>query len=212
MSSGPVRVVMVDDHALVLDAVARLVALEPDMAVVATAGTLGEAMDAVVRTGPHVLVTDLQMGGGGEGWELIRWAHRLRPRPGIVVLSMFDGPEFRERARRMGAQAYVAKDAAPQVLVDAVRQAARVPEHAALALPDTDPLGPAHLTRRETEVFGLLGRGLTTRQIARTLGISAKTVETHRGRVMRKLGLSNIHQLVRRAVLWLHDRDPAKQA
>lgn len=205
MKPSLLRVAMVDDHTLVLDAVARLLALEPDLAVVATADTLADARRLVSETTPHVLVTDLQMGSPGDGLEFIRWARGLPSPPGIVVLSMFDGREFRERALRLGARAYVTKDAPPQALVDAVRRAGRRNAARRPASKSGASPGSAGLTNRETEVYRLLGHGLTTRQIARALGISDKTVETHRGHLMRKLAVPNAPQLVRRAVLSLNE-------
>lgn len=212
MTTIVLRVVLVDDHRVVLDALAQLVNLEPDMAVAGTADALPAAISLMNEVAPDVLVTDLHLDDDGSGWELIRHCRRSWPETAIVVLSMFDEEDHRARARALGVDDFVAKSVASQVLVDAIRRASedrgRVrPPRATEGTPVSE-----RLTDRELDVFRLLGRGYTTKEIAEALQIAVKTVETHRGHIMAKLALANSHQLIRRAVLWARNPSPEDRA
>ncbi|GMV06430.1 MAG: DNA-binding response regulator [Gemmatimonadota bacterium] len=207
------RVALVDDHVLVLQAIADMVAAEADLEVVATGATADEALSLLDAHGPDVLVLDLALGDDG-GLDLVRRISRRHPGVSIVVLSMFPEEVFAERALRAGAVGYVMKDQAPEALLEAIRSAGAGQIHVSPRLRQqavqrlTGRPGVEHgvddLTDRELDVFRLVGEGLTSREIAARLGLSVKTVETHRTKVMRKLGLENAHQLVHRAILWIH--------
>ncbi len=206
------RVVVVDDHEMVLEGVSRLIDNEPGLAVVARCTTSREAVEHIASDSPDLVVLDLALGDDG-GLELIRRIHRIDEDLPILIMSMFDEDVFAERALRAGAIGYVMKDEAADVLIEAIREGLRGEVHLSSKLRaravrrvagrgDADGVELRDLTDREIEVFRLIGEGLSTREIAERLGLSTKTIETHRAKIMRKLDLQNSFQLVHRAILW----------
>jgi two-component system response regulator NreC len=194
--------VVADDHTVVRSGLRLLLEAEPGVEVVAEAGDVPGAAEAVERLAPDVLVLDLHMPGEPS----LPAIPRLRERsPGtrIVVLTAQRDPSFAGEALRLGAAGYVPKEAAGQQLVRAIRVAAgggtylepglgaRLAAHAAA----TQRSAP-ELTERELEVLRLIARGHTNREIAERLFLSVRTVEGHRARIQRKLGRSRRSDLV----------------
>lgn len=176
---------------------------EADFAVVADAGTVAEASDCVERLAPAVLVLDLHMPGDSSLSAMPRLA-RAATGTHILVLTMQEDPAFAREAMAAGARGYVLKEAAGTELVAAIRTVAAggtylQPEVGAkLAL--TEPGDAARLTRRETEVLQLIALGHTSAEIAGSLFLSVRTVETHRANIHSKLNLSRRADLVRYAL------------
>lgn len=214
----PYRILTVDDHPMVRMGLEQLIADEPDLEICGECESAEEALRLVETTRPDLVVLDLSL-KGTHGLTLIRDIKaRFRGVP-ILVYSMHDEMLFGERALQAGARGYVNKQADTDELLEAMRKVlqggvavspqvaegmlARVAEGG--LQPGRDPV--ATLSNRELEVFQLLGRGLTVRQIAERLNRSMKTVETHRERIARKLHVGGSAELIRRAVEWVIESD-----
>jgi len=205
------RVVLVDDHQLFRAGVRA--ELEGLVEVVGDAATVGEAIECIVATEPDVVLLDVQMPGGG-GAEVIRGVTPRRPAVRFLALSVSDAPEDVIAIIRAGARGYVTKTISGTELADAVRRVAdgdavfspRLAGFVLDAFAGMEGAAPAvdpeldQLTAREREVLRHIARGYLYKEIALRLGISTKTVEAHVSAVLRKLQLSNRHELSRWAV------------
>jgi len=211
--SDPLRIVLVDDHELVRQGIRSLLQRETDMQVVADAGDGLTALELVERLRPDVLVADLMLPGLG-GLELTRQVLRRSPGTRVVVLSMHAAEPFVLKALAQGASAYVLKDAGIAELLKAIREAAQSRRYLSPPLADRAvaiyldtkkgpevALDPCNgLTDRERQVLHLAAEGRGNPAIAERLGISVRTAETHRARILHKLALRNQTELVRWAI------------
>jgi two-component system response regulator NreC len=203
--SGPspkqsIRVVLADDHALMRRGLRLLLDSEEGVDVIAEACDLKAVMRHVHGHLPHVLVLDLSM-PNGSSIEAIRGLREDVPGTEIVVLTMEDSPAFAEQALSAGAIGFVLKDFAETELAQAVRSAARgerylSPRVTARLEAMRRAVGDDELTPRETEVLRLIALGNTSAEVARKLHLSRRTVESHRSRMHRKLGMSTRAELV----------------
>jgi DNA-binding NarL/FixJ family response regulator len=204
------RVLIADDHTMVRESLVSVLQADGDVQVVAQAADGIEAVDKAVKFRPDIVIVDLSM-PHLSGIEVIRRLHDALPDTRVLVLTMHQEDEYVLQAVRAGASGYLVKDSAAAELLAAVRSvhAGRgyFGPQAAKTLADQlqhpervleDPYG--RLTAREREVFHLIAEGLTTKEIARRLAISAKTAENHRGRVLDKLDMRNTAELVRYAL------------
>lgn len=202
-----VTLVVADDHAIVRAGIRAVLAAEPDLRVLAEAEDGRAAIEAVARLRPDVLLVDLTM-PGLNGLEAIARARAVSPSTRVLVLSMHSAADFVRPALRAGALGYLVKGAGLDALVAAVRSVARGEpfiDPAAERVMQLDPESGdedelSTLTPREREVLQLVAEGRTNREIAARLGLSPKTVDTHRGSVMRKLGVHDAQALTRFAV------------
>jgi DNA-binding NarL/FixJ family response regulator len=201
------RIVVVDDHPLMCSALTALFVDDPVFVVVGTAGEARAAYDLVARADPDIVTVDLGLpgiNGIGVTRELVR---RNRARK-ILMLTMDDNPDFVAQAFRAGALGYALKrQAAPEIraAIVTVSQGTRylAPPLQSDARVDRarDGHGPLSvLTARELEIFGMLVRGADNGRVARQLAISVKTVETHRARIMKKLGIHSLAEMTRLAM------------
>jgi DNA-binding NarL/FixJ family response regulator len=203
------RVVIVDDHALFRAGVRN--ELDGLVDVVGEAAAVGEAVACVLELEPDVVLLDVHMPEGG-GVEVIRRVQETRPATRFLALSVSDAPEDVIAVVRAGARGYVTKSISAAELADAVKRvhdgdavfsprlAGFVLDAFAGSIPvDIDP-ELDQLTTREREVLQHLARGYLYKEIAQRLGISVKTVEAHVSAVLRKLQLTNRHELARWAV------------
>ncbi len=188
-----VRTVVVDDHVVVREGVARILG-EAGFEVVGQAASGREAWRLLREGGFEVAVLDAAL-PELSGLELCRRVRSRRPEVAVVILSMFDDPAWRAEAARAGAAAYVLKGQPPEALVDAVRRAARGER----LLPPPPP-GDPPLTAREQEVVQLVAEGKKTSEIAQALCRSVATVRAHKASAMRKLGVHTTPALVRAAL------------
>lgn len=213
----PRRVYIVDDHPLMRLGYRTLLDSAPDLVVCGEAGTVADGFAGILDTVPDLVIADIAL-VDGSGIELIRRVHDRRPDLPILVVSMHDEMLYAERALRAGARGYLMKGEADADLVETVRrllsggqhlsqrmQARALEQMAGRAAPAGAP-PEAVLADRELEVFELLGRGLSTRDVADALRVSPKTVETYRGRIKEKLGLTESSQLLHRAVRYAQER------
>ena len=208
----PVRIVLADDHEMFRQGVRALLVAETDFQVVGEAGDGLTALDLVERLSPDVLVADLAMPGLG-GLELTHQAVRRSSRTRVVILTMHSAEPFVLGALEQGASAYVLKDAGVAELVRAIRETASGRRYLSPPLSDRavaayTPTAVAkarddpyeRLTLRERQVLHLAAEGLGNTAVAERLGISVRTAETHRARVLGKLGLRSQTELVRWAL------------
>ncbi|MCL2768707.1 MAG: response regulator transcription factor [Solirubrobacterales bacterium] len=197
----PIRVVVVDRHALMRRSLRLLLESERDVEVVAEAHDLTRAVRRARDRRPRVLVLDLAPSSTSS----LRSLRERLPRTQIVVVTMEESPAFAQRALAAGALGFVAKDRADTDLLDAVRAAARDEEYvsphvaARLAALHRARTG-SHLTLREVEVLRQIALGHTSVEIARKLRLSPRTIETHRAHIQRKLGVRTRAELVRYAL------------
>ncbi len=204
------RVLIVDDHTMLRESLAGALQAEGDIEIVGQAADGVEALELAERVHPDIVVTDLSMPRLG-GLEVVRRLRERLPEVQILVLTMHQEDEYVLQAVRAGATGYLVKDSATREVLQAVRslQAGRgyFGPQASRALAEQvrhpervaeDPYG--QLTSREREVFHLIAEGSTTKEVARKLGISVKTAENHRGRVLDKLDMRNTAELVRYAL------------
>lgn len=206
---APIRVLVCDDHAVVREGIRHVLAGEPGFEVVAEAATGEQALTLAREVRPDVIVLDVTMPGESG----LRVAPRLRaavPGARVLILSMHDNAEYVREGVRAGASGYVLKDSAAAELRLAVRAVhaggtyfstpaahglTRAPTPTE---PDPDEPPPSDvLTARERDVLDGIARGLTNKEIAGELGISHRTVETHRESLMRKLGIRTVAGLTR---------------
>ena len=203
-AGSPIRVVLADDHRAMRRSLRLLLESEDDVRVVAEAGDVFTAIRHAKGHVPHVLLLDLQM-PGGSSIETIRRLRTEVPETEIVVLTLEDSPGFAQQALHAGAIGYVLKDNADDDLSQAVRSAARgdvyVSRRVAARLEAVRRAIDADgLSARETEVLRLIALGLTSGEISEKLHLSRRTVESHRRRIHRKLGLGKRSELVRYAM------------
>ena len=203
-----IRVLVVDDHAVVRAGLRRVLDAEPDIETVSEAPTAERAVFEALEHRPDVVLMDVVMPGksGIEGTPSLLQAV---PDAKVLVLSMQDDPRYVREAFDAGASGYVLKEAADTEVVSAVRAVARGERYvdpvlgARLVAAEAEERRRAAadpLSEREREVLRLLALGHTNQEIAKMLYISVRTAETHRAHIMRKLGLSSRAELVRHAL------------
>ncbi len=208
------RVLICDDHTLVRAGLRRLLESFADIEVVAEASSADEAVLRTREALPHIVLLDLSM-PGRSGFDALAELRRTAPDSAVVIMSMHDDALHVREALARGAMGFVVKEAAPAELEIAIRAAAAGRTYLSPQVSAPQLQGyrngargegnPDALPRRQREILQALGAGRTTKQIAGDLGISVKTVETHRARIMEALGCRNAGELLRVA-LRLHDR------
>jgi len=217
----PARVLIVDDHPPVREALAFRIGRQPDLEVCGEAADTVEALRLVAEARPDVAVVDITL-KSGDGIDLIKRIRDRDDRVRILVWSMHGESLYAERALRAGALGYVNKDQATDTIVEALRRVleGRVWLSEAMAerlLQRAVGSGRQEVTRspvdaladRELEVFRLIGQGVKTAEIAERLHLSVKTVETYRDRIRQKLDLSDGTQLAHYATQWVLENDRA---
>lgn len=210
------RVLLVDDHPIVRQGLRRLISNEPGLAVCGEAESVREARQAIRDQQPDVVVVDLSL-KEGDGLELVKDVRAHHPGLPILVLSMYDESVFAARLLAAGANGYIMKQAASDQFIAALRQvlAGRtyLSESASLGLirkisPGSNRSGSPidNLSNRELQVLQMIGKGMSSREMAGSLNLSIKTVEAHRQRIKRKLGLKTSAHLVQFAADWVARR------
>ena len=207
------RIMVVDDHAIVLHGLTELINSEPDLEVALQAESAEQALEILEHERPDMLIADISL-PGLSGLELVKKVSTLYPDLPALVLSMHDELVHGERAFRVGAKGYLVKQEATEKVIIAIRKilAGEVylsDRMQAVLLQKVRGKSPAHpvsvlsgLTDREYEIFRLIGLGLGASEIASKLSRSVKTVEAHRANLKQKLGLRNAHELNRFAANW----------
>jgi DNA-binding NarL/FixJ family response regulator len=210
-SGGRIRVLLADDHALVRHGVRLILEQQPDIEVVAEAADGAEAVALLRRHDVDLVVLDIAM-PTMTGLQAAREINRRREPPRILMLSMHDNEQYFFEALKLGASGYVLKSVVDEDLVEACRAAMRGEAFVypgamgAIVRDYLDRLARGErvpetvLTPREDEVLKLIAEGRSSREIARLLSISVKTVEKHRSNILARLGMSDRTQLTRYAI------------
>ncbi|MGO4328820.1 response regulator [Cupriavidus sp. M-11] len=209
MTQAPARVLLIDDHALVRDGMRMRLGLQPELSVVGEADDGEAALAWLARAAPEqmpeLVITDIGMRGMG-GIALAAALHDDYPELAVLVVSMHDNLEYVRQAIRAGARGYVLKDAPADelmaaigaVLAGRVFYSARIARRMVEESPAAGPLDA--LTPRERDILNCIGRGQANKDIAAALGVSVRTIETHRLNLRRKLGIEGRAELVKYAV------------
>ena len=201
-----IHLLIVDDHPLVRDGLRLRLGMLPSIASVGEAGSAGEAWDWMERCPPEIAPNLVLMDVGMKdtnGIDLTAALLARYPELRILILSMYDNPEYVHRALQAGARGYVLKDAPASDIVSAMDTVAAGGTYLSAAVSgrlfsrsDPKPV----LTPREAEILKALGQGQSSKQIARDLDVSVRTVETHRQSIKRKLGIEGQAELIKVAV------------
>jgi DNA-binding NarL/FixJ family response regulator len=208
----PIRVVIADDHTILREGVHSLLSLESDISVVGEARDGVEAIELVGTAEVDVVIMDMVM-PRMNGLEATREIKRRWPNVKVLVLSMYDDDEYVQQVIQAGASGYVLKRVATEDLVRAIREvhsgasflyppiaAKLIDDYLRLVRGDAPPDPGDVLTPREREVLTMIAEGNTNQEIATALGLSKKTVESHRSNIMRKLDLRDVTDLVKYAI------------
>jgi DNA-binding NarL/FixJ family response regulator len=206
----PLRVLMVDDHAMLRDILAIALGRQPDMEVVGTASSGREALEFLASLRPDVVLLDVSMPDGG-GPETAQAIAEMSPEVAVLALSRHEDPAYLRRMMRSGARGYIAKRASLVELLEAIRTVALGRTFVAPNLRggaseaadvDAEPTPPATrpLSEREEEVLRLIAWGYSSREVADRLGVGVKTVEFYKANGLGKLGLRSRIHLVRHAL------------
>ena len=203
-----IQLVIADDHTIMREGLKRILEGAEDIEVVGEAVDGFEVLAHIRKGGFDLLVLDLSM-PGRSGVELIRQIRDEAPKLQILVLTMHEEEQYAIRAIRAGARGYLTKESAGTQLLSAIRKVAagrpyisnEVAEQLALdAMPDGEKSPHKKLSDREFEVFSMLVNGKTITEIAETLHLSAKTISTHKSRILFKMSMSSLADLVQYAV------------
>lgn len=197
-----IRLLLVDDHALVRDGLKARLASEHDIKVVGEAGDATATLQALDECHPNLVLMDIGM-KGTNGIDLTALLLQRQPALAVIMLSMYDSTEYVQRALQVGARGYVLKDAPASDILTALRVVAGGGTYLSASMAQQlfrAPVARNQLSAREDEILGFLAEGQSSKQIARTLDLSVRTVETHRQNIRRKLDLETQADLIRYAV------------
>jgi len=208
------QVYLVDDHPIVRQGLIKLIEQEEGLEVCGESGTVSEALEDLKKLGPDVILVDISL-KDSNGLELIKLVDDLGMQIPMLVLSMHDESLYAEHALRAGASGYVMKQAASSTLIQAIEKvldgeiyvskamSSQMLKMAFRSSGEDTRTGTETLSLRELEVFELIGRGNSTREIAEQLHLSVKTIETYRAHIKDKLQLRSGTELMQRAIHWV---------
>jgi DNA-binding NarL/FixJ family response regulator len=213
-SAAKVKILIVDDHPMMREGMAQLIGQQPDMEVCGQAGDAHDGLEQVKLLKPTLVVADLTL-PGRDGLELIKDIQALEAGVSVLVLSMHDESLYAERVLRAGGRGYVMKQEGGKRILEAIRQvsagkifvsdkmSAKILEIFSGRRPENAASPVENLTDREFEVFQLIGQGIETKDLARQLHVSPKTIEVHRAKIKVKLKIKSMTELIRYAVRWV---------
>jgi DNA-binding NarL/FixJ family response regulator len=192
-ADSPIRVAIVDDHPVLREGTAALLAAQPGLAMAGIASSVEEAATLVGSTDVDVVLLDIRLGTDSG----LRWLAESpsNARPAVVVLTSYDYPQYADAAMRLGASGFVLKTAPIDELIDAIRRAAA----GGMAF-GRRPVGAVRLSERELDVVRLVVDGRSNDEIGARLGIGAKTVESHLRRLFERLDIASRTELATRAL------------
>ncbi len=214
MSLSTKRIMIVDDHPSTRDGLITRVALEPDLEVVGEASDVNEAIAVIGEVRPDLAVIDVSL-KSTSGIDLIKAVKERYPHVKMLVWSMYDESLYAERALRAGAMGYINKQQVTDTIIDAIRtilggelflskELSAKMLHRVIAGKKSVPVSPVDsLSDRELETFRLIGQGMATKEIAKAMCLSPKTIETYRARIKEKLQLDDTSLLTREATQWV---------
>lgn len=211
-SSKKQKVFVVEDHPIFKQGLIELINRDDGLSVCGDAVSVTDALPLVEKAKPDVILLDLSL-QNSNGLELVKELRGKNDATKVLVLSMHSEDVYAERALRAGANGYVMKQAPVEEVVSALHHVLKGEIYLSKNMTskiinqsvghNSPPAAPVQrLTDRELEVFQLIGQGLSTSEIAKSLGLSVKTVDTHRAHIMSKLGVRNVNELIHNAVHW----------
>jgi|SRR5580765_599915 DNA-binding NarL/FixJ family response regulator len=213
MSAAKAKIFIVDDHPLVREWLTNLIDQTSDLIVCGGAEDAKTALQAIGSSGAALAIIDLSL-GGSSGIDLIRSIRTMYPKVSMIVLSMHDERVYAERSIRAGARGYIMKRESTKKIIEAIHEVLRgnmylskeltelFAEKFVSGAPANGDQPIAQLSDRELEVFQLIGQGYETREIAKSLNVNIKTVQTYCTRIKDKLKFSTGAELLREAVRW----------
>ncbi len=205
------RVMLVEDHPVMREGLAQMINHEPDLSICGQYEDAAQAFAAIPALHPDLAIIDLSL-KGSSGLELVKNSRASYPKLRMLVLSMYDESLYAERVLRAGASGYIMKQEATEKILDAVRRVlaggvylsekmgSKLMHQLVGGKPVEGGSSLEKLSDRELEVFGLIGQGKGTRQIAEHLRLSVKTIESHRAHIKEKLNLKDANELVHMAI------------
>jgi len=215
----PRRVVLVDDHPVLRDGLTRLINSHDDLAVEGAAASAEEALAMIERLQPDIVMVDISL-EGSSGLDLIKDIKLRWPTIPVLVLSMHEEDLYAERAIRAGARGYITKQEATSRVITAIRQvldghvylSEKMTRRMLEQVSGTRATAPRwtleSLSDRELQVFEFIGRGKNTREIAETLKLSVRTIETYKDHIKSKLKLKHTTELIKQAAVWVESNLP----
>lgn len=210
------KVLLVEDHPMFREHLGQLIDRDLGMSVCGEADNIRDAMRLILETKPDIAIVDITL-HGSSGLELLKDIKAQGLDINVLVLSMHDEELYAERALRAGAKGYITKNEASNEVIEAIRcvmrgdvyasrqMTAKLLERMTQKRGNSELAGMETLADRELEVFQMLGRGKSTREIAQTLNLGESTVETYRARIKEKLQLRSAAELYLRAGQWVRD-------
>jgi DNA-binding NarL/FixJ family response regulator len=214
------RVLIVDDHPIFRAGLIGLVNIEKDLTVCGEAQDAVQAMTALEKLQPDLILLDMSL-PGKSGLELLKDVRAMSPQTPVLIISMHDETLYAERVIRAGGRGYIMKQEGPEKIIHAIRKvlSGGISVSESISSLILDALSGAKagskpgaasvstLTDREFEVYRLLGQGKEPHEIARTLHLSIKTVDTHRMHIRQKLSLRNATELIHHATRWIGEQN-----
>lgn len=210
------KVLLVEDHPMFREHLGQLIDRDLGMSICGEADNIRDAMKLILETRPDIAIVDITL-HGSSGLELLKDIKAQGLDINVLVLSMHDEELYAERALRAGAKGYITKNEASTEVIEAIRcvmkgdvyasrqMTAKLLERMTQKRSNSELAGMETLADRELEVFQMLGRGKSTREIAQTLNLGESTVETYRARIKEKLQLRSAAELYLRAGQWVRD-------
>jgi DNA-binding NarL/FixJ family response regulator len=212
------RILLVDDHPILREGLLQSINRESDLMVCGEAENAHQALGAISKLKPDLVLVDIGL-PGKSGFELVKDIRTVHPEVPVLVFSMHDESLYAERVLRAGARGYIMKQERPGKLIEAIRtvlsgkayvsekMAARILDVFSGRRPKGSRVPLERLTDREFDILELIGRGKSSREVAKALHLSVKTVDTHRTHLKGKLKLKSTLQLTHYAVCWMGVQD-----
>ena len=216
---APKNILIVDDHPMMREGLRQIIGSEPDLVVCGEAENAFQALELVEKLKPDLVLADITL-PDKSGLELIKDIQAVHPKMPIMVISMHDETFYAERVLRAGGRGYIMKHEGGKKIMQAIRRvlsgqicvsenmSAKILEIFSGHRKEAAGSPVENLTDRQFEVFRHIGEGLSTKEIAGQMRISAKTVEIHRMNVKAKLNLKTMAELIRYAVRWVESQLP----
>jgi DNA-binding NarL/FixJ family response regulator len=216
-AKSPTRILVVDDHPMMREGLRQIIANEPDLTVCGEAENAFQALELIGKMNPDLVLADITL-PDKSGLELIKDIQTLHSKTPVLVISMHDETLYAERVLRAGGRGYIMKHEGGKKIMQAIRQvlsgqisvsekmSAKILEIFSGRGSEAARSPVENLTDREFEVFRYFGEGLSTKEIAEKMHVSAKTVEVHRMNIKTKLKLQSAAELIRYAVRWVESQ------
>jgi len=202
-----ISIVLADDHALIREGIKKVLTRQPDLEVVCEASNAQEVLDFLAKKPANLVVLDINL-PGMSGLDSLKYIHKLAPTIHVLMLSMYPEDSFAVRALKAGAAGYVTKGSAADELISAIRKVASGKRYLSPAVAEmlaVELSGPGErmphetLSDREFQILMMIVQGKTVKEISRELVLSINTVKTYRARILDKMNMSSVQELVRYA-------------